>query len=1350
MPSLPDWSPPAEFDEYRLIRSLGRGGMGQVYLAYDTVLARHVAVKFIATLNPGPSARRRFLVEARAAARLQHPNVVTIHRVGELEQQPYLVSEFVGGQPLDRLPRPMPWPRVLQIGVDLARGLAAAHRQGVLHRDIKPGNAILADDGRAKLLDFGLAKLLEELPDDTTRVDPPRGTYEATPPGETRIRERAAAPITRAEEGDGPDPINNNVATQDPAYAPASSHDTGETTVSPGMSPTPAEGASKSSGGSLTPIDDAPMIPLEAPKDVQEPVSAPALPATRVGAVLGTPYYIAPEIWRGQEATRSSDVYGLGAVLYELCAGRPPHFGVMAFELAEVTAECDVPQLAQLAPGVDPRLAAIVDRCLVRDPQHRFASGEELCEALEGLTRTTAHQAGDGGNPYRGLAPFDAEHRALFFGRRQEVDHLLDRLRRDPFALVTGDSGVGKSSLCRAGLIPLLAEGALGEGRAWQILQLVPGRHPMAALVSALATSWPGAAAALEGERKGAPVSLSKAPNPWASLGRQLGERRGLVLLIDQLEELITLGEPGEVATVAFVLGQLALGIPGMRLLGTVRADFLTRLANLPGLGETLSRALYILRPLSAVRMREAVLGPAAVTGTQFESEALVNTLIEHAALGGSGLPLLQFALAELWEVRDRERNLITAQALEAIGGVAGALARHADTVLNGLLPAERAAARRMLVRLVTGEGTRARLGEEELVGKDPMARSALDALVRGRLVTVEEANGESIFSLAHEALLRGWSTLRGWLVDDSERRLLLERLGRAAADWERLGRVHGALWSAPELAETEVVQLVERDLPPREAAFLVASQKAVQFARWQRRILMAGLPLLLMLAYGAVRLQARHATDRRVEAHLAEVRRTLDEVRIRAGERTRVRQQAFGRFDAGARDAGEALWDRALQLGRELDRRQARASQTLEEILAIDAMRQDVRALLADVLYDRALLAEQERRFDQLDELLERLALYDDGGERRRKWRAPAHLTLASTPLGATVSCHRYAEDDRQKLHLVEPRVLGQTPLREVPLAPGSYLLTLELGGHTVVHYPLILHRGEELRLDVELPAADAVPEGFVYIPSGRFLFGTPIDGDLRRSFLNTTPLHEVRLGSYLIARYEVTYGEWLEFLRQLGPDDRKLRMPRVLGSSFTGPLNLDLLPGGIWQLSLQPGKERHVARISEKIHYPARRQRSVQDWLRLPVAGINAEDAEAYVEWLRRVGRVPGARLCSEHEWERAARGADARAFPNGGHLDPEDANFDATYSKDPSALGPDEVGSHPASRSPFGVDDLCGNVFEWTVSSLAPDEHAIRGGSYLYDPTTDRVDNRQVYDADFRDANLGLRVCASVPLR
>ena len=147
MASAPPWQPPAEFDDYVLVRSLGRGRVGQVYLAEDVVLARPVAIKFL-SVEAGAAERQRFLLEARAAARLTHPNVVTVHRVGELDERPYLISEFVRGRTLDQLERPLPFARILEIAVDLARALAAAHRAGVLHRDLKPQNAIVADDGK--------------------------------------------------------------------------------------------------------------------------------------------------------------------------------------------------------------------------------------------------------------------------------------------------------------------------------------------------------------------------------------------------------------------------------------------------------------------------------------------------------------------------------------------------------------------------------------------------------------------------------------------------------------------------------------------------------------------------------------------------------------------------------------------------------------------------------------------------------------------------------------------------------------------------------------------------------------------------------------------------------------------------------------------------------------------------------------------------------------------------------------------------------------------------------------------------------------------------------------------------
>src|SRR3954471_14837604 len=151
---------------YRISGLIGTGGMGVVYRAQDTLLGRPVALKFLhPMLTPNPQARARFLAEARAASALDHPNICTIYEVGETaEGQLFLAMAFYDGETLkERLARgPLPVPEALDVALQVARGLAKAHRHGIVHRDIKPANLMLTADGLVKILDFGIARLPDQ------------------------------------------------------------------------------------------------------------------------------------------------------------------------------------------------------------------------------------------------------------------------------------------------------------------------------------------------------------------------------------------------------------------------------------------------------------------------------------------------------------------------------------------------------------------------------------------------------------------------------------------------------------------------------------------------------------------------------------------------------------------------------------------------------------------------------------------------------------------------------------------------------------------------------------------------------------------------------------------------------------------------------------------------------------------------------------------------------------------------------------------------------------------------------------------------------------------------------------
>lgn len=1347
--------PPTQFDGYRLECELGRGAMGEVYLAYDTKLDRHVAIKFMRF--PSDAYKHRFRTEAKAAAALQHPNVVTVHMVGELLGNPYIVSEYIRGQSLDELAKPAPWRQVYQIALDLARGLAAAHRHDVLHRDIKPGNAVLSDAGVAKLIDFGVAKRVNQL----------------------------------------------SPAELSPDAKPDSDHANAE-----------------------------PLAPAQA--DNSTPSSVHTVP----GALVGTLAYMAPEIREEyEEATPRTDIYSFGAMLYELCSGHPPPYGVPVPPIAarsdgddnddsaannaansadnsaddgdHNSADAAPDPAAETAAGADhaaavrdsqerrapvePAFEALIHRCLARDPEQRFSSADELREALEDLAALATPQQPPvlpAGNPYRGFLPFEAQHQGLFCGRDAQSRLVIDRLGGQSFVLVAGQSGVGKSSLVRAGVLPRVEAGALGDGRTWSTHILLPGRDPLTSVVQ-----WLAELLDIDEHKLRREIEISGVAALRHRLRQHHHRDRGTLLFVDQLEELVTvatvrdpLGRTREYsATInetmsdqdraardrwraerdraCELLTQLAERTPGMRLIGTVRTDCVDRIAALPALGPLVERALCILRPLDRQALRETIVEPARITGVEFESDELIDRLAEAASEAEGGLPLLQFALAQLWEARDQQRALITEAAFERVGGVEGALARHADGVFDEMLASSRASAKHILLRLVSSHGTNLRCRSDELLlsRHDPRA---LEALVKGRLVVAAEIDGASAYQLAHEALIDAWPRLRSWLDEQPQRDATLRRLQANVAAWQQSGRSSEFLWGPQQIAASRILDHAR--LTPEEKAFLRASERGVRNARWRKHLAWMTIALVLGASYGLHRIN----TARAVSEHLSAAKRSLQHASDLHARYRESRESTFELLRANQPETAAPLWrDTLARIPTVIDS-YGRANREVELALGLAPAQDEIRSVLGEILHQRAELADMTGRRDERDQLLERLAIY--APSRHQRWTAAVPVSIHSAPSGARVYISEYEQplSGPWTEHAVDDsgsEAAALTPLTRT-LAPGSYVVTIP--GDDVfaeTRYPLLIApRSQPISVTIARVAAADIPPGFLYIPAGDYLagYGERSSQEDIRIWYEAPPLHRRTTGPYLIAKHETTIGEWIEYLEALPPAAPRpmLATDKAMTGTSGAKIRLAKRDDGRWQLQFAPeDKDIYEAVGGEPFQYPGR-QASYR-WERFPISGISWNEAQAYVAWLRESGAVKRARLCRPDEWERAARGADRRRFPHGAELLPDDANFDRTYGRKPTAYGPDPVGSHPLSASPFGVHDMAGNVWELLAHVAAPlpgpEHHAPAvaegganvafgtGGSYYQDRADASIYNRQIVSVDWHDIRIGLRVCADIDI-
>ncbi len=435
--------------------------------------------------------------------------------------------------------------------------------------------------------------------------------------------------------------------------------------------------------------------------------------------------------------------------------------------------------------------------------------------------------------PYPGMVPFGEADSSRFFGRESEVNEMIERLRLHPFLTVIGASGSGKSSLVFAGLVPALRKSHHFSG-GWQVRAMRPGDAPMERLKQML-SSGPLIGSGIFSRQAmlqsvqpvqteaGSPSGADDSPfDPARAAHELLATRSGnkqLLLIIDQFEELFTLG--GEDAE-AFQAALLALlQVEACYLVLTVRADFYADLMSSSLWPHVQSHRLEIL-PMHRAGLRQCIQRPAEDVGVYMDA-ALIERLVEDAAGEPGVLPLVQETLVLLWgQVKRRFLPLLSYEALvlsradygglDGVTGLHVAIARRADAAFDQLLPDQQSIARRAFIRLVQfGEGradTRRQQVMSRLCGvnDNPLAlRQTIEHLVENRLliVSAEEGEADKKVDIAHEALIRGWPRLRGWLDQRREAEQIRRRLETKAAEWLRL-EGKGGLLEEVELLEAE------------------------------------------------------------------------------------------------------------------------------------------------------------------------------------------------------------------------------------------------------------------------------------------------------------------------------------------------------------------------------------------------------------------------------------------------------------------------------------------------------------------------------------------------------------------
>ncbi|MEB3283067.1 MAG: WD40 repeat domain-containing protein [Lyngbya sp.] len=505
--------------------------------------------------------------------------------------------------------------------------------------------------------------------------------------------------------------------------------------------------------------------------------------------------------------------------------------------------------------------------------------------------------------PYQGLYHFNPENAEYFFGREVFVEELFQYTETRNFIPVLGASGSGKSSVIFAGLVPKLVE----AGR-WQFTHFRPGNDPFNALAQALVplyepnldkTERMAQARKLSGYFQDNTVPLS---DVFATIQQNNPQNRTL-LIADQFEELYTLCPDEKIRrnfldlllnTFKSFAEQSSLSTV---LVATMRADFLGNALSYRPLADVLQKGNIMLGPMNENELRDIIEKPAQKLGVSFES-GLVERILDDVEQQPGNLPLLEFALTELW--KKRQGKQLTHKTYEEIGEVSGALTGYADDKFSKLKPEEKERVRRIFIQLVQpGAGTE---DTRRVATKADLNESNWDLvkkLADARLVVTSRTENNSereTVEVVHEALIRNWGQLRKWMEVDREFRTWQEQLRSAKKQWEENHRDKGSLLRGaallkaeeklqerPEDLEAEKL-FIQESIQDRDI-FLQKEQLQNQKEKRQNiilKFLVAGTSTAFVVAFGTSLFAFQQATIARLgeqaaEARLASVKNPVD-----------------------------------------------------------------------------------------------------------------------------------------------------------------------------------------------------------------------------------------------------------------------------------------------------------------------------------------------------------------------------------------------------------------------------------------------------------------------------------------